>query len=120
MVGSMTDLHVQGYLPAPYASADDQFVKGVGCMQAVSQAEAGVSEAQKRLMQLEQQKEDLEKQLRQTQEAVLAGKQRIEKLREEVQRRTEARTVRLVHQDMLLCRFRCQECCLLPQRTQCI
>ena len=63
-------------------------------MQAVSQAEASVSEAQKRLVQLEQQKEELDKQLRQTQEAVLAGKQRIEKLRQEVQRRTEARTVR--------------------------
>ncbi len=44
-------------------------------------------------MKLEQDKEELDKQLRQTQEAVLAGKQRVEKLREEVQRRTEARTV---------------------------
>ena len=62
-------------------------------MQAVSGAELQVTEAQQRLMQLEQDKAELDKQLRQTQEAVLAGKQRVEKLREEVQRRTEARTV---------------------------
>ena len=44
-------------------------------------------------MKLEQDKEEIDKQLRQTQEAVLAGKQRVEQLREEVQKRTEARTV---------------------------
>ena len=64
-------------------------------MQAVSKAELQVSEAQQRLMQLEQDKADLDKQLRKTQEAVLAGKQRIEQLREEVRKRTEARTVML-------------------------
>lgn len=63
--------------------------------QAVSKAESQVSEAQQRLMQLEEDKAELDKQLRKTQEAVLAGKQRVEKLREEVQRRTEARTVML-------------------------
>lgn len=66
-------------------------------MQAVSKAESQVTEAQQRLMQLEQDKAELDKQLRKTQEAVLAGKQRVEKLREEVQRRTEARTVMLKH-----------------------
>lgn len=62
-------------------------------LQAVSKAELQVTDAQQRLMQLEQDKAELDTQLRQTQEAVLAGKQRVEKLREEVQRRTEARTV---------------------------
>lgn len=68
-------------------------------MQAVSKAESQVSEAQQRLMQLEQDKAELDKQLRKTQEAVLAGKQRVEQLREEVRKRTEARTVmpRLQH-----------------------
>ena len=47
-------------------------------------------------MKLEQEKEELDKQLRQTQEAVLAGKRKVENLREEVQRRTEARTASLV------------------------
>lgn len=59
----------------------------------MSIAEAGVTEAQQRLMKLEQDKEEIDKQLRQTQEAVLAGKHRVEQLREEVQKRTEARTV---------------------------
>ena len=63
-------------------------------MQAVSKAEAGVTEAQQRLLKLEEDKAELDKQLRQTQEAVLAGKRRVEQLREEVQRRTQARTVR--------------------------
>ena len=67
----------------------------VANVQAVSKAESQVSEAQQRLMQLEQDKAELDKQLRKTQEAVLAGKQRVETLREEVQRRTEARTVML-------------------------
>ena len=62
-------------------------------LQAVSKAELQVTDAQQRLMQLEQDKAELDTQLRQTQEAVLAGKQRVEKLTEEVQRRTEARTV---------------------------
>ena len=69
-----------------------QYKAGVS-LQAVSKAEADVTETQQRLLKLEQQKEDLEQQLRDTQEAVLAGKQRVEKLRAEVQRRTEARTV---------------------------
>lgn len=62
-------------------------------LQAVSKAEAGVTEAEKRLMQLQSDKEELDRQLQQTQKAVLAGKQKVEKLREEIQRRTEARTV---------------------------
>ena len=62
-------------------------------LQAVSKAEAGVTEAEKRLMQLQKDKEELDRQLQQTQKAVLAGKQKVEKLREEIQRRTEARTV---------------------------
>ncbi len=62
-------------------------------LQAVSKAEAGVTEAEKRLMQLQKDKEELGRQLQQTQKAVLAGKQKVEKLREEIQRRTEARTV---------------------------
>ena len=66
-------------------------------MQAVSIAEAQVTEAQQRLMQLEQDKAELDTQLRKTQEAVLTGKQRVEKLREEVRRRTEARTVKIYH-----------------------
>lgn len=64
-------------------------------MQAVSIAEAQVTQAQQRLIQLEQDKAELDMQLRKTQEAVLTGKQRVETLREEVRRRTEARTVRL-------------------------
>lgn len=64
-------------------------------MQAVSIAEAQVTEAQQRLMQLEQDKAELDTQLRKTQEAVLTGKQRVENLREEVWRRTEARTVKV-------------------------
>lgn len=63
-------------------------------LQAVSKAEAGVTEAEKRLMQLQKDKEELDRQLQQTQKAVLAGKQKVEKFREEIQRRTEARTVR--------------------------
>ncbi len=62
-------------------------------LQAVSKAEAGVTEAEKRLMQLQKDKEELDRQLQQTQKAVLAGKQKVEKFREEIQRRTEARTV---------------------------
>ena len=62
-------------------------------MQAVSKAESQVSEAQQRLMRLEQDKAELDKQLRKTQEAVLTGKQRVEQLRDEVRKRTEARTV---------------------------
>lgn len=64
-------------------------------MQAVSIAEAQVTEAQQRLMQLEQDKAELDTQLRKTQEAVLTGKQRVENLRQEVRRRTEARTVKV-------------------------
>ena len=52
-----------------------------------------MTEAQARLLQLEQDKAELDTQLRKTQEAVLSGKQRVEMLRIEVQRRTEARTV---------------------------
>lgn len=62
-------------------------------LQAVAKAEAGVTEAEKRLMQLQKDKEELDRQLQQTQKAVLAGKQKVEKFREEIQRRTEARTV---------------------------
>ena len=62
-------------------------------LQAVSKAETGVTEAEKRLMQLQKDKEELDRQLQQTQKAVLAGKEKVEKLREEIQRRTEARTV---------------------------
>lgn len=59
----------------------------------MSKAEGDVSEAQKRLLELEQQKEELDKQLQQTQKAVLDGKQRTDKLLEEIRSRIEARTV---------------------------
>ena len=62
-------------------------------VQAVSKAEGDVSEAQKRLLELEQQKEELDKQLQQTQKALLDGKQRTDKLLEEIRSRIEARTV---------------------------
>ena len=61
----------------------------------MNKAESHVTEAQQRLIQLEQDKAELDKQLRETQDAVLAGKRKVEGLRTEVQRRTEARTVRL-------------------------
>ena len=51
-------------------------------------------EAQQRLMQLEQQKQELDKQLQDTQKELLEGKQRTDKLVDEIKRRIEARTVR--------------------------
>ncbi|KAL3134870.1 hypothetical protein ABBQ32_007836 [Trebouxia sp. C0010 RCD-2024] len=75
------------------AQTEELFVVRRDQQQAVSIAEAQVTEAQQRLMQLEQDKAELDTQLRKTQEAVLTGKQRVENLREEVRRRTEARTL---------------------------
>lgn len=62
-------------------------------MQAVSKAEGDVLEAQKRLLQLEQQKQELDTQLQDTQKELLEGKQRTDQLVEEIKHRIEARTV---------------------------
>lgn len=61
--------------------------------QAVSKAESDVSEAQKRLIQLEEQKQELDKQLQETQKELLEGKQKTDKLVEEIKHRIEARTM---------------------------